>query len=1085
MAAAYSGLSRAGLTFEYLHTNSTTHEFLFGALAELLDNARDANASRMDVYTEFDDSVRGGYTLCFLDDGTGMDPNETASIIQFGRSSKRLPDGELIGQYGNGLKSGTMRIGRDFILFTKKGDTMSCLFLSRTFHEQEKIEEVIVPLPSFDAITGSPLIGASAAEKERHRVEMEIILKYSPYHTEEELFRQFRRIKNTGTLVVVYHVKLLDNGDPELDVFSDDTDILMGGLSKQDITYDNGMFPERHSFRAYTTILYAEPKMKIYIQGNKVRTKKLTYVMYKPRLYKYSSNRFKKRSEMEAARAVEAAKYANENAREAVSKVKELEMKFKNINTKDSRAKIRQAQAKAQDLKDEAAIKQEVADNKQKAMKEPKTLDFIFGVNIENRRQQGMFIYNCKRLVKMYEKVGPQQDGGVMCSGILGFVNIPYIVLEPTHNKQDFADNKEYRLLLKSLGEHMVQYWKDIGIVNQGVVKFWENYGYISSNWKDPPSQESKYIRKRAMQLPTMLQCNCCLRWRQLPFSTSTIGITYPEDWQCSMSKDSAINRCSHPEKKLAISVGTMKKEVKSAEDKQKDLEEEIRKKQEKLEQMERTKKLLARQRPRSPSPPSPPSPPPPRKVSKSVSRPAARPSPKPTPRPSPKPSPKPTPKPTPKPVARGKAQPIPKPPPKPIPKPKQVEISKKQYATKTKPIGKASPVVQRPASPKAATPRTATSAPVKRPSCAAAPNVRKPSAEMDDIPCNIEADVDDYPGPQKKRRTSVSSQDSQQSEDTVEKNASSETDTDVEGVGVKVETLIKGQWHKGQVVKVSRKPDSVEKWKVKFDDHPKDKFDKWYDKDSSELRLQGSEEVVSSHEDEVEDKRLPVIKEKEMERSKEKEASEGTTGGKKESKTEEEVKNRSKEKENEEKEGDKKHLKPVEEVAKKQEETSSQKEDKRDEDAKQQTVRKTESEDAGVSAALQEEVTSLKRMNTALFEGFRTCLRYFLPPDWTMTKDDINAMDASKLTEFPLDSFFDHYEKGLRDLVGRYQLNAEEKEKEAMVAQGKLNNLRKMVAQLLSTLHDTQDDISIESMKGDEIDNLLAVCLKDQDTQE
>ena len=35
--------------------------------------------------------------------------------------------------------------------------------------------------------------------------------------------------------------------------------------------------------------------------------------------------------------------------------------------------------------------------------------------------------------------------------------------------------------------------------------------------------------------------------------------------------------------------------------------------------------------------------------------------------------------------------------------------------------------------------------------------------------------------------------------------------------------------------------------------------------------------------------------------------------------------------------------------------------------------------------------------------------------------------------------------------------MNAEEKEKEAMVAQGKLNNLRKMVAQLLSTLHDTQ----------------------------
>lgn len=46
----------------------------------------------------------------------------------------------------------------------------------------------------------------------------------------------------------------------------------------------------------------------------------------------------------------------------------------------------------------------------------------------------------------------------------VGFVDVPYLVLEPTHNKQDFADAKEYRLLLQAMGEHMLQYWKDIGI---------------------------------------------------------------------------------------------------------------------------------------------------------------------------------------------------------------------------------------------------------------------------------------------------------------------------------------------------------------------------------------------------------------------------------------------------------------------------------------------------------------------------------------------------------------------------------------------------------------------------------------------
>lgn len=43
-------------------------------------------------------------------------------------------------------------------------------------------------------------------------------------------------------------------------------------------------------------------------------------------------------------------------------------------------------------------------------------------------------------------------------------MDVPYLVLEPTHNKQDFADAKEYRHLLKSMGEHLAQYWRDTNI---------------------------------------------------------------------------------------------------------------------------------------------------------------------------------------------------------------------------------------------------------------------------------------------------------------------------------------------------------------------------------------------------------------------------------------------------------------------------------------------------------------------------------------------------------------------------------------------------------------------------------------------
>ena len=44
---------------------------------------------------------------------------------------------------------------------------------------------------------------------------------------------------------------------------------------------------------------------------------------------------------------------------------------------------------------------------------------------------------------------------------------------------------------------------------------------------------------------------------------------------------------CSRPEQRVAVPVGQLQKQTKSAEEKQKELQEEIRKKQEALDQME------------------------------------------------------------------------------------------------------------------------------------------------------------------------------------------------------------------------------------------------------------------------------------------------------------------------------------------------------------------------------------------------------------------------------------------------------------------------------------------------------------------
>jgi hypothetical protein len=64
----------------YLHLNATTHEFLFGAMAELVDNSRNAQAKSLKIYTSTHNdlisgqSINGGLSLNFLDDGIGMSP---------------------------------------------------------------------------------------------------------------------------------------------------------------------------------------------------------------------------------------------------------------------------------------------------------------------------------------------------------------------------------------------------------------------------------------------------------------------------------------------------------------------------------------------------------------------------------------------------------------------------------------------------------------------------------------------------------------------------------------------------------------------------------------------------------------------------------------------------------------------------------------------------------------------------------------------------------------------------------------------------------------------------------------------------
>ncbi|XP_078206304.1 MORC family CW-type zinc finger protein 1 isoform X4 [Callithrix jacchus] len=562
MDPRYAVLRRAQLHLDFIHANSTTHSFLFGALAELLDNARDAGAARLDVFSVDNEKLQGGFMLCFLDDGCGMSPEEASDIIYFGRSKKRLSTLKFIGQYGNALKSGSMRIGRDFILFTKKEETMSCVFFSQTFCEEEGLSEVVVPMPSWltrtrESVTDDP---------QKFSVELSIIYKYSPFKTEAELMQQFDGIYGEcGTLLVIYNLNLLLNGEPELDVKTDREDILMAGALED--------YPERWSFRAYTSILYFNPWMRIFIQAKRVKTKHLGYCLYRPRKYLYVTSSFKGAFKNEVQKAEEAVKTAEFVLKEAQMKVNQCD-----------RTSLSSAKDVLQRALEDAKAKQKNLKEKQRELKKARTLSLFYGVNIENRSQDGMFIYSNNRLIKMHEKVGPQLKlKSLLGTGVVGIVNIPLAIMEPSHNKQEFLNVQEYNHLLKVMGQYVVQYCKDTGINNRNLTLFWNEFGYQNDMNIERPLNSIQYQRRQAMGIPFIIQCDLCLKWRVLPSSTHYQEKEFFDIWICANNPNLLENSCHQVERLPSIPLGTRNTVSPSKNEKEKQLRESVLKYQNRL----------------------------------------------------------------------------------------------------------------------------------------------------------------------------------------------------------------------------------------------------------------------------------------------------------------------------------------------------------------------------------------------------------------------------------------------------------------------------------------------------------------------
>lgn len=273
MAVADRGVPLSTLCPKYLHTNSTSHTWPFSAIAELIDNAYDPDVNAQHFWID-KTVVSKEECLSFMDDGNGLDYQTMHKMLSFGYSEKVALKGvQPIGIYGNGFKSGSMRLGKDAIVFSKSKTAMCIGMLSQSYLQQIGAEQIIVPIVCFEQKQKTICV------KDEHKASLQDILRYSPFRKESDLLNEINAIgpswsgSKTGTRIIIWNLRRTSQNSLEIDFDLDRYDIRMPSDIYLEMTDISHIPSSLFSLRAYCSILYLKPRLQIMIRGKKVKSR--------------------------------------------------------------------------------------------------------------------------------------------------------------------------------------------------------------------------------------------------------------------------------------------------------------------------------------------------------------------------------------------------------------------------------------------------------------------------------------------------------------------------------------------------------------------------------------------------------------------------------------------------------------------------------------------------------------------------------------------------------------------------------------------------------------------------------------------
>eukprot|EP00250_Pteridium_aquilinum_P020858 c24966_g1_i2 orf=202-2334(+) len=280
----------------YLETLGQTHaSWIFGALAELIDNARDAKARRVDITVdqEFFKALNCQIpVLSVWDNGTGMSHLEILRMVSFGHKKPDEDDESVIGRFGIGFKTGSMRLGKDAVVFTQSRETRSIAFLSQSYNKGK--EEVEIPIITYRKEGGWMEFDLQVHSQEEAEDRLRAVKEYSPFN-EYSIGSRFAAFGDgTGTVVCIYN---LDRWGSNYSLEWEPKATESGYKLKRDIlirsrrvrSRPNQMtkeVPLDYSLHAYLEVMFLEPKMKIHIQGTLVKTRRLHKSLNKTQVFK-------------------------------------------------------------------------------------------------------------------------------------------------------------------------------------------------------------------------------------------------------------------------------------------------------------------------------------------------------------------------------------------------------------------------------------------------------------------------------------------------------------------------------------------------------------------------------------------------------------------------------------------------------------------------------------------------------------------------------------------------------------------------------------------------------------------------------